>query len=411
MRIVILTQFFPPEMEPSGFMFHSLAKYLAKSKSVESVDVVCGFPNFPQGKFLDRAWHSCFRKTRREGVNVHNVIVIPSDNKSNFKRISNYTSYLVTSVIKGVFLKSPDVVIATSPPIFAALGGLIIAKLKGAKFVLDVRDIWPESAVQMGSIRNRVTIKFLEWLEVTLYRNSSLITVATPGMVDLIKAKIPRLNIPVKYVPCGVEIPDESRLKPKGRSPFDVDDCNKFRVLYAGLHGHAQNLITIVDAANLLKKRDEIVFYFIGAGPDKERVVAHAAQLDLPNVKFLEPVDRDLIRRYFAFAGCAIVPLQDLQIFKNVFPSKTFELMSYGVPSIVGVGGEIAQIIESSGAGQAVQPENAQQYADAIERYADDEDYRSLVQERALSTAKSEFDYEVVNENFQQLLLQLYNKN
>ena len=239
-------------------------------------------------------------KTRREGVNVHNVIVIPSDNKSNFKRISNYTSYLVTSVIKGVFLKSPDVVIATSPPIFAALGGLIIAKLKGAKFVLDVRDIWPESAVQMGSIRNRVTIKFLEWLEVTLYRNSSLITVATPGMVDLIKAKIPRLNIPVKYVPCGVEIPDESRLKPKGRSPFDVDMIVTNFVFYMPVFMcHAQNLITIVDAANLLKKRDEIVFYFIGAGPDKERVVAHAAQPDLPNVKFLEPVDRDLIRSIF----------------------------------------------------------------------------------------------------------------
>ena len=107
--------------------------------------------------------------------------MFPSDNKSNIKRIVNYTSFLIFSFIRGAFLKAPDIVIATSPPIFAALSGLLVAKLKGSKFVLDIRDIWPESAVQMGNIKNKFIINLLEKLELFLYTNSDLITVATPA--------------------------------------------------------------------------------------------------------------------------------------------------------------------------------------------------------------------------------------
>lgn len=409
MKVAIITQFFPPEMEPSGFMFSSLAKSLGESDKVDNVDVICGYPNFPKGQFIDRKWYSLFRSRNEELVSIHNVIVVPSDNKSNFKRIINYASFLISVIIRGVFLKSPDIVIATSPPIFAGLAGLIIAKFKRAKFVLDVRDIWPESAVQMGSIRNKNIISILEWLELLLYKHSSLITVATPGMVDLVRQKIPEKNTPVKYIPCGVVIPDESRDIKETDNPFDKEDQEKFCVLYAGLHGHAQNLITIVDAANILKDRMDIVFYFVGAGPDKERVVQHATQLNLSNIKFLAPVERDVIRRFFVFAGCAIVPLQNLQIFKNVFPSKTFELLSYGVPSVVGVGGEIERLIKSTQSGLTVEPENPVQYANAIVRYADDSEFRKQISLRAIETAKRDFDYNVINEGFETLLLDLCN--
>ena len=190
MRVTIFTQFFPPEMEPSGFMFDSFASYLAKQDRIKQIDVISGFANFPQGKFINRDWLSFFRTTKKNGIIHHNVFVVPSDNKSNIKRIINYTSFLFTSFIRGLFLKSPDIVIATSPPIFSALAGLIVAKIKGSKFVLDIRDIWPESAIQMGSIKNKFIIKLLEKLEIFLYKNSSLITVATPGMVDLVKEKM-----------------------------------------------------------------------------------------------------------------------------------------------------------------------------------------------------------------------------
>ena len=408
MRVVIFSQFFPPEMEPTGFMFHSLSMHLAKSHKIENIEVICGFPNFPEGKFINRNWYSLFRKKNEEGVNINNVMVIPSDNKSNIKRIINYTSYLVTSTLRGIFLKSPDIVVASSPPIFTALAGLIVAKLKRAKFVLDIRDIWPESAVQMGSIKNGKIIKFLEWLEILLYKNADLITVATPGMVDMVQLKVPGVVLQVEYIPCGVNIPDESSIGAVGVNPFEKEDQDKFCVLYAGLHGHAQKLTTIIEAANVLRDRNDIVFYFVGAGPDKNRVVKYASDLKLSNVKFLDPVPREVIRRYYVFAGCGIVPLQDLKIFKNVFPSKTFELMSYGVPSIVGVGGEIAKVIEASNAGQSVIPENSEQYALAIDRYASNPEYRLEIKHNAYEAAKWSFDYKVINKKFEDLLVKIH---
>ena len=278
MKVAIFSQFFPPEMEPSGFMFHSLASFLGESPSVERVDVVCGFANFPQGRFVDRKWYSFFKRSSENGFFKHDVIVVPSDNKSNKKRIVNYASYLLSATIRGLFLRSTDVVVATSPPIFAGLVGLIVAKVKRAKFVLDVRDIWPESAVQMGSLNNKVIVSALEWLELLLYKNASLITVATPGMVDIVKAKLGNIDKPVKYIPCGVAIPSLERNIDTLGNPFKKEDVDKFCVLYAGLHGHAQNLKTIVDTAKILRDRDDIVFYFIGAGPDKDGVEEYASQ-------------------------------------------------------------------------------------------------------------------------------------
>lgn len=407
MRVTIFTQFFPPEMEPSGFMFDSFASYLAKQDRIKQIDVISGFANFPQGKFINRDWLSFFRTTKKNGINHHNVFVVPSDNKSNIKRIINYTSFLFASLIRGLFLKSPDIVIATSPPIFSALAGLIVAKIKGSKFVLDIRDIWPESAIQMGSIKNKFIIKVLEKLEIFLYKNSSLITVATPGMVDLVKEKMGNDQIPVEYIPCGVRIPKNDNTSKTIDNPFEIEDHSKFCVLYAGLHGYAQNLSTIVDAAFLLRDDENIVFYFIGEGPDKQRVLDYAKKLGLQNIRFLSPVSRETIRNYFKFTGCAIVPLRDLEIFKNVFPSKTFELMSYGVPSVVGVGGEIGRLIEKNQAGISVKPEDSRDYAEAIKKYSSNSDLCKTIKNNALKTAKTEFDYKVVNKRFFKLLTKI----
>lgn len=403
MRIAIFSQFFPPEMEPSGFMFDSFSQHLNKLDHISNIDVISGYPNFPKGEFYDREWYSFFRTKSKDKINLHNVFVFPSDNKSNIKRVINYTSFLIFSFVKGLTLKSPDIVIATSPPIFSALSGLLVSKLKGCKFVLDVRDIWPESAVQMGSIKSKFIISLLEKIELFLYKNSDLITVATPGMVNMVKEKIENLNIPIKYIPCGVKIP-EIKEKKFIENPFLKDDHSKFCVLYAGLHGHAQNLRTILDAAYKLRDNNKIIFYFVGDGPEKLKLLDYAKKLNLENVKFFDPIPRDEIRKYFQHAGCAIVPLRDLEIFKNVYPSKTFELMSYGVPSIVGVGGEIEKLINRTNAGLAVRPENSTDYAKAILKYAEDPDLVVRIKNNAIKTASKEFDYRVVNKNFSSLL-------
>ena len=406
MRVSIFTQFFPPEMEPSGFMFESLSEYLGGRKEVQDIQVVSGFPNFPKGEFINKDWLSVFKSKKINNYTLNNVLVIPSNNNNNFKRILNYTSYLFFAVLKGLLMKKSDVLIATSPPIFVGLAGLIVSKIKGSKFVLDVRDIWPESAVQMGTLKNKFIISFLEMLERLLYNNASLITVATPGMIEIIKTKTKK-NVRVEYIPCGVNIPNLENKKEKFSNPFLQFEEKKFFVLYAGLHGFAQNLTTIIDAANLLKENKNISFYFIGDGPDKNRIKNYTEKLALRNVTFFDPLPRDEIRKFFKYTDCAIVPLRDLEIFKNVFPSKTFELMSYGVPTIVGVGGEIEKIINSTSSGISVKPDNATEYAKAILKYAQDKQFTLNVKENAIYTARKYFDYKVTNKRFLELFKDL----
>tara|TARA_B100000900_G_C20598400_1_gene724407 strand:- start:1444 stop:2655 length:1212 start_codon:yes stop_codon:yes gene_type:complete len=399
MKVLLLSQFYPPEMEPSGFMVSSLSHYLASEG--DDVQVLCGFANFPQGKFYSKKWYQLFKRIDDKGVKVLNVFVIPSDNTSNIKRIINYISYFISSLFAGLFVKRPEVIIATSPPMLTALTGLLLSKIYRCKFILDIRDIWPESAKQMGNLKAPIIIKTLEYLEKSLYEHAHSITVATPGMIKIIEEKLNGNNKNISFIPCGVEIPDNDRAS---RNPFDHEDREKFCVLYAGLHGHAQGLITLLETAKRLEYCNDIVFYLIGDGPEKEILKRQSEDLKNINVKFKDPVSKNEIRDFYDYAGCAIVPLLNLEVFNSVFPSKTFELMSYGTPTVVGVGGEIARFVETTQSGLSVLPEDIESYCNGILRYYQDSEFRSVIMQNAKNTAKEYFDYKVTNSQFKSII-------
>ena len=168
MRIAILTQFYPPEMEPSGIMFRSLAEYLAKKGN--QVSVISGFPNFPTGKFLNKRKYEIYRETVVNGIHLKNVWIIPSDNISIVRRILNYLSFMLSAIIlslKGG--KNYDIIIATSPPLLAGLAGVLFSKIINKPLVLDIRDVWPESAIQLGLLKNKSLIRITEYIEKLCY--------------------------------------------------------------------------------------------------------------------------------------------------------------------------------------------------------------------------------------------------
>lgn len=388
-------------MEPSGFMMASLAKYLAKNDKY--VSVICGYPNFPQGKFIDKKWYEISRIHKQNKVHVHNVFVIPSNNTNNFKRIINYTSYMLSSFIKGIIISRPDVIVSTTPPIFTALSALFVAKLRKVQLILDVRDIWPESAIQMGRINNNFIIKFLEYIENSLYRNADQIVVATPGMIDLLEIKgVDRRKI--QFIPCGVEINEKLESSIEVKNPYMKRDQSKFIVLYAGLHGFAQGLDVIIEVAECLKNNNNIVFYFLGDGPEKTQLINTFEKKELDNIRFLEPVSKKDIKNYFLHTGCALVPLKNLAIFNNVYPSKTFELMSFGVPTIVGVNGEISKLINSTMSGISVAAENIYEYQNAIISLSQDDQLRNKISANARILAKDEFNYKYLNQKYSNII-------
>ena len=404
-RILILSQFFPPEMEPSGFMLKSLSSHLV-DKNFE-VSVLSGFANFPSGKFLNRRWFELSRRSKTSGVNHYQVYVFPSDNKSNRRRIVNYTSYLVSGFLRAIFMKKPDVIIATSPPIFVALLGLLLSKIWRVPLVLDVRDIWPESAVQMGNLRSgSPVVKLLEAIEVLLYRNAAKITVATPGMVKIVRDRIAQPEKDVSFIPCAVNIP--KYYQPKNRTN-DCFSTNKFNVLYAGLHGHAQNLNCLLDVADRLQGNEDIHFTFVGDGPEKSKLQEIAKIKNLRNVTFMNPVSKEEIGQFYLGADVAIVPLMDLQVFKTVFPSKTFELMAFGVPIILGVGGQIEELAEKNKAALCVEPDNVSMYEEAILRLYENPDLRLDLSKSARSLATTQFSYDTTNPKFGAVIEQTLN--
>lgn len=394
MKITIFSQFFPPEMEPTGFMVSSLVKYLSKKKY--KVDVICGFPNFPSGKFIDRSFFSFFRKRKIDNYYLKNVYVVPSDNKNNFKRIINYVSYMVSSFIVGCLSERKDVYIASSPPIFVALSCLLVSKIKNGKFILDVRDIWPESAIQMGSINNKLIIYIFEILENLLYKHAAEIIVATPGMVNIVRDKCTN-NKKITYIPCGISVPEE--LPKKIQHPL-INKDKRLNFLYAGLHGHAQNLKTLCELAHKLQDYTDIHIYLIGDGPDKHNLLNNQKFKDLINLTFIDPLSRDDIRDVYCAVDCAFVPLRDLDVFKTVFPSKTFELWSYGLPTIVGVGGEIDKIISNYGCAISVLPDDVDSYLSAVIKIYKSEDL-SYFREKAYYVAKNHFSYDICNPLFE----------
>ena len=406
MKILLISQFHPPEMEPSGFMFSSLAEHLSKKVDYK-VHLISGFTNFPDGRFINWDFLKIFSSRNFKGYKNHNVIVYPSSNKNNINRILNYVSFMISSFIRGILIFRVDKILVTSPPIFSGISALFLSKLKNVPYIIDIRDIWPESAIQMGNLKNSLLIKIFTWIEKKLYANAESITVATPGMVDDVQAKLSKMgifDIPVKFIPCGIKIYSQDELQEYGqrRSCIDLFD-DKFIILYAGLHGLAQNLKSVIDAAALIKN-EEIVFIFIGDGPEKLKLIDYANKINVKNLHFFDPVERNDIRTIYCKVNTAIVPLRDLDVFKTVFPSKTFELLSFKIPTIVGVGGEISELLTKKSAALCVQPDDSLGYSKAITELYESKDLYEKISFNGRKLTEEMFDYKITNNQFKEII-------
>jgi glycosyltransferase involved in cell wall biosynthesis len=398
-NIAILCQFYPPEMEPSGMMFNSLARDMA-SKG-HTVSVIAGFANFPFGKFINKKYYEYHRHEKIDGVNVEYVWIIPSNNTGKLRRVLNYISYMLSSFIYCIFTPNKyDAIVATSPSLLAALSGSLASRILRVPFILDIRDIWPESAIQLGHLKNYFIINIAKRISSFCYSVASSIVVATPGMKRDLSRTLPT-NLTINVIECGVEINSKYSDKHKISTPFDLEDRNKFIILYSGLHGYAQNLITILLVAKELENNDNIVFYFIGDGPEKATLLKHCESQNLQNVKFIDPVPKARIRDYISAASCGLVPLKNIDIFSTVYPSKTFEYMAYGLPLIVGVPGDISKLIVTAKCGIAVESENVSDYVNAINMMYSDKVQLEKYSINGIKYAKTHFDATVLNERYE----------
>ncbi|MBT5875621.1 MAG: glycosyltransferase family 4 protein [Candidatus Latescibacteria bacterium] len=401
MRVLLLSQYYPPEVGATQTRMMEFAKYL-KRKGHE-VFVVCEIPNHPTGiipEFYRGKW---YHREDQDGVTVIHTWVLTSTTKTMLTRIGFYISFMVSGLVGGLMLPRCDVVFATSPPLFVGVTAYLLSRLKRTPYVFDVRDLWPGAAVALGELSNKRLIRIAEFVERFLYRHATEITAVTRGFCAAIEStELGRRK--VHWIPNGT-IPSLFRPLPPSQDLIDkLDLRGRFVVTFAGTHGIAQALSSILDCAECLKNMEEIVFLFIGDGPAKARLVEDAQTRRLSNIRFHEQVPLNQIPEFIAISQLMLVPLRRQAIFDTFIPSKMFDFMACGKPVILTVPGEAREILEEAGAGCYVEPEEPAQLAEAIISLKEQPGQREQYGERGYEYVIRRFTRETSSAALEQLL-------
>ncbi|HEX8229137.1 MAG TPA: glycosyltransferase family 4 protein [Chloroflexia bacterium] len=366
MRILYFTQYFPPEVGATQTRAFEMSRYLASQG--HHVTVITEVPNHPSGIIPPEYRGRLSERQGEHGVDVFRLWVWTSPEKTFATRMRFYLSYMGMAALAGSLLRGRyDLVYATSPPLFVGVAGMLASALRRVPLVFEVRDLWPESAVALGELSNPKAVAAAEVLERLLYARASRIVTVTQGIRSRLMARgiaAEKLSL----IPNGANT-ELFRRDPKGaerlRRELRLEDA--FVVLYAGVHGIAQGLENVLEAAKLLQDKPQIQFVMLGEGPRKAALAQQCEALGLTNLRMLPEVPAASMPAYLSMANCAIVPLKDEPVFYGALPSKMFEAWACGTPVVLSVAGEAVEVLNEAGGGLAVPPEDSHALARAIE--------------------------------------------
>jgi colanic acid biosynthesis glycosyl transferase WcaI len=348
MKILFLSENFYPETNAAATRVHERAVYWARWG--HQVTVLTTAPNFPEGKLFAGHRNHWYRREVIDGITVIRVKSFIAANKGVVLRSLDFMSFMMSAVIAGLFQPRPDVVIATSPQFFTAIAGWILAALRRLPFVFELGDLWPRSIVAVGVIRFRWIIRLLEALELFLYRRAA----AVVALTDAFKTNLVARGIEagkVFVIRNGVDLQRYAPLRRDSALASAFDLTGRFVIGYVGTHGLAHDLGSAVAAAALLRETT-ITFLFVGAGAERDALIAEAKRRDLPNVKFVPMQPKEAMAGIWSLCDVALVHLKDSPAFAEVIPSKIFEAMAMGLPILlVAPQGEASAILAEDDAG------------------------------------------------------------
>jgi len=400
LRIVILTHYFPPEVGAPQARLYELATRAAAAAN--QVTVVTGFPNYPTGVVPPEYRGHFQMEESMDGIRVIRTSVYATPNRGFLRRILNHLSFAASSLTAVRKVGAADVVFVESPPLLIGIAVLAYRHLKRAPYVFNVSDIWPQSAIELGALRNRFAVRLAEMLEQHLYRKAARVSVVTPGMVErLAQRGVPRekLFLLANGVDTSVFQPAPPNLE-LARS-LGLDERKVF--LYAGTHGMAQGLGTILDAARQTKN-SEVFYVLAGEGAEKDALVKRAESERITNVRFLPNQPKRVMPDLLNLAYATIIPLRRLDLFKSALPSKMFESMATARPIVASLWGEAADLVETAKAGVVVAPEDPGALSEAVEKLAADPALARDLGENGRQYVKEHFDRERIASRFLELL-------
>lgn len=377
MKILYVSQYFPPEMGAPAARAAELAQHWAAAG--HDVTVLTGFPNHPTGE-VPAEWRKRLRRltySEKMGrVNIFRTWLWPLPNRKAHERMRNYASFFLSAGVRGLTLQRPDVIIGTSPQLLVGLAGWWLGFARRVPFVFEVRDLWPESLTAVGAGKEGSALhKFLSAVAGFLYRRSHHIVVVTAAFKDHL---IQHWQVPpgkISVVENGVETDLFAPSTPAANAALrrELGAEGKFLAAYIGTMGMAHGLETLLDAAERLRHENvNVLFLLVGEGAEKDRIMALAQARGLTNVRFLDQQPREKIPALISTSDACLVLLKKTSVFKTVIPTKMLEFMSCARPVILGVDGQARRIVEEAGAGIVIEPENSGALVQAIQRLASD---------------------------------------
>jgi len=395
MHITFLTQYYPPEIgAPQARLSELAAHFIQKG---HEVSVLTAMPNYPIGKIY-HGYGGLLRREQIKDVRIVRTFIFPTQKTRLIPRLTNYFSFVLSSATFGcIFLRPADYLLVESPPLFLGLSGVLLSKILKTRMIFNVSDLWPESAVTLGVLRaNSFAYQISARLEKFCYQQAWLISGQSKSILQSIRARFPALSTYHLSNGVNTQMFHPNRHSEKGLSKVVAD--GKCLALFAGLHGLAQGLDQIVDAAELLQDEEGLKFVLVGEGPEKHRLIQIARERNLKNLQFRDSIPAKDVPPLLAGADIILVTLK--VYIPGAVPSKLYEAMASGRPVVLVASGEAAEIVRESQAGIVVKPGDIPALAETIRTLYSQPELRRTYGENGRRAAEQYFDRSMIATRF-----------
>ncbi len=415
MKILLIHQYFLEKGEGGGSRFNEMTKVW--SDAGHEITVISGMVHYATGRKPEKYKNkfTCVDRDYYPGVTVVRSHVSQAYNSNFAGRLWAYFSFVFSGIYAGLFKtgRNYDIILVTSPPLFVGIIAYVLSLFKGVPFVFEVRDLWPESAIDTGVLNNKVLIRFAYWFERFIYRKARKINVLTPAFRNTL---ISEKNIPqdkVFMIPNGADFSLSGALSKSfdaQKFKSELGFADKFVLTYVGAHGVANDLMQLIDAAERIKNYP-IVIQLIGDGMQKEKLQREVQKRKLVNVIFREPVPKEEVFKFILASDVGISVLKKVETFKTIYSNKTFDYMACRKPVLLAIDGVSRQLVEDAGCGIYVEPENIDDIASGmIHFYEMDREKLKIMGENGYLYAKKHFDRTVLAKKYMGELIEISSK-
>jgi glycosyltransferase involved in cell wall biosynthesis len=395
-RVLYVSQYFVSADQPGGVRHWQHTRALERAG--HDVSVVTSYVQHKERTIPERYRGRRVVREQEDGLDVWRTYSTPGYGRDLRSRLASYGSFATWASAAMMGAPRPDVVVASSPSLPAAAAAALVARARGARFVMEVRDLWPDSAVAMGLVSDRRVIAAARAMERLCYRTADRVIALTEGIRDGVVAQgVPAAK--VVLITNGVDLEWAGAGAPEPVAAPVPEGA--FVAMYVGAHGTYSSLETVLEAAALLRDRPDVAVVLVGGGDRKPALQAQAAARGLPNVRFVDPVPKRDVPRWLARADVCLLPYQDRALFAGALPNKTFDYLAAARPVLVAApDGELTRLVASAGCGVCVPPEDPRAMADALRRLADDAAGRREMGARGRAVALERYDRRALAERF-----------